>query len=114
MDAWFDERTAGILGGVIGGLIGIWGGVVVGGMSWWYIQKGLKKLAYSLWGVTVSAGLILLLIGLAALWLGQPRHVWWLFLLGGAITLAVFGWMIFVFRARFAQRERQMLETHDL
>jgi CHASE2 domain-containing sensor protein len=114
MDAWFDERTAGMIGGILGTAIGIWGGCVVGGMSWFYIKKGLKKLAYTLWGITVAAGTVLLIIGMIALCVGQPRHVWWPFLLSALITLVVFGWMFFVLRRCFAERERQIMEIQEL
>jgi hypothetical protein len=113
MDAWFDERTAGIVGGIVGSAIGIWGGVV-GSTSGLCLQKGLKKLAYSLWGIAIAAGVILLLIGIIALFDKQPFHVYIPFLFSGVLAQSIFGGLFCIIRRNFALRERQIMEAHDL
>ena len=74
MDAWFDSQTASIIERVMGGAIGIWGGCVLGGMSWFYVNKGLKKLAYFLYGSTIFIGLVILGIGIAGLFQPLKDH----------------------------------------
>jgi hypothetical protein len=112
MDAWFDERTAGMIGGILGGLIGTWG-AVIGGSCGFCVKRGLKKLAYWLWGIATT-GFILLLAGIVALFKKQPVHVFVSFLFPGILTLVIFGSLFFVVRKVFAIRERQIMEAHDL
>ena len=114
MEPWFDEQTAGIVGGILGIVIGIWGGCVVGGMSAFYVNKGLKNLAYCLYGFTFFCGIVLVLIGCFALLAGQPSYVGFPFLLCGAITTGVVGAVIPVIRKRFADREKQIMAIEDL
>ena len=114
MNPWFDEKTAGIIGGILGSVIGIWGGGVLGGMSWFYIKKGWKKLACSLYIFTIAAGFVLLGIGITGLLFKQPWYVWWPFFLCGLITTVVIGSLLLVLLRLFAQREQQIMEIHDL
>jgi len=114
MNPWFDEQTAGAVGGILGAGIGIWGGGVLGGMSGLYIKKGWKTLACSLYMITIAVGLVLLGIGIAGIFLGQPYHVWFPFVLCGGITSIVIGGLFPVLLRRFDQRERQIMEAHDL
>ncbi len=114
MEPWFDEQTAGIIGGILGSVIGIWGGGVLGGMSSFYINKGLKKLAYWLWGVTFFAELGVFMIGLIALILKQPFYVWWVFVFLGGLSALITGAVFPVVRKRFAEREKQIMAIEDL
>ena len=115
MEPWFDEQTAGILGGILGGgLGGVWCGGVLGGMSSFYINKGLKKLVYGLYGFTFAVGIVLAGIGLFALLTGQPYHVWWPFVLCGGIVSLIIGGVFPMIRKRFADREKQIMAIEDL
>lgn len=114
MDVWFDERTAGMIGGILGAAIGIWAGTVVGGLSWLYVRKGWKTLACCLYMVTIAAGIVLVGIGLTGLLMDQPFHVWWPFLLCGGITSIVMGSLFPVILRRFKEREQQIMAAHDL
>lgn len=115
MEPWFDEEMAGVIGAVLGGGFGgIWCGGILGGMSSFYINRGLKKLAYSLYGFSFAVGLALMGTGLLALVNGQPRYVWWPLNLCGLITSVVIGAVFPVIRKRFADREKQIMSIEDL
>ena len=98
----------------MGSVLGIWGGCIVGGMTWFYVKKGWKTFTYSLYIFTILVGLFILGIGLVALLTRQPYHVWFLFVLSGAITAAVVGGIFPVIPKRFAQREQQIMAIEDL
>lgn len=115
MEPWFDEEMAGVIGAILGGGFGgLWCGGVLGGMSSFYINKGLKKLAYGLYGFSFAVGIVLMGTGLFALLTEQPRYVWWLFSLCGMITAVVTGAVFPVIRKRFADREKQIMAIEDL
>lgn len=113
MEPWFDEQTAGIVGGIMGGGLGIWGGLVLGGMRGYYVKKGLKRLAYCLYGFTFFFGAALVLTGCFALFMDQPAHVWGLFVLCGSITSVAMGAVIPTIRKRFSEHEKQMAAVND-
>ncbi|MHC4882499.1 MAG: hypothetical protein ACYTEN_08060 [Planctomycetota bacterium] len=115
MEPWFDEKTAGMIGGILGaGLGGVWCGGVLGGMSSFYIKKGLKKLAYGLYGLTFLVGLILAGIGLIGVITDQPYHVWYPFILTGGIVSVVIGGIFPMISKRFAEREKEIMAIEDL
>lgn len=115
MEPWFNEETAGVIGAILGGGFGgLWCGCVLGGMSSFYINKGLKKLAYTLYGFSFAVGIALMVTGVLALKMGQPRHVWWPFSLCGMIVSVVIGAVFPVIRKRFAEREKHIMSVKDL
>jgi len=105
MQQWFDERTAGLLGGIIGGTIGILGGGGLGGCSALFISKGWKKAYFAMYYCFMAVGAALLIMGLAALLIRQPYHVWYAFLLPGFIITVVFSSILPAIRKRFTQNE---------
>jgi len=83
--AWWGERAAGLLGGVAGGMVGILGaliGLLAGrGKARRFVFAAMKAL--------VVFGLMMLLLGLAALVLGQPYAVWYPPLLLAVLCTAI-------------------------
>ena len=87
---WFEAQTAGLIGGIAGGVIGVCGGIwgAVVGMN---ARKGkFKKFALTFAVVLIGLGVVSLCVGIAALATRQPYHVWYPFTLMGVILIAVF------------------------
>ena len=110
---WFDQQSAGTIGGILGTTIGIYGGLV-GCLANYCITRNKKKLLYTLFITGFSAGVVLALVGLAALLTKQPYHVWYVFLLPGVIVTILFPAMIPVIRNRFTQNELRQMFAKDL
>lgn len=106
---WWDDRTAGLLGGWIGGSVGMLGaafGVCAG------LGIGLRFLANAAL-VVAGAGVVLVLVGLFALATGQPWHVYYLFFIVGGISALVFGGNYPGMRRRAEQVELQKMAAMD-
>jgi hypothetical protein len=113
MQAWFDPITAGRFGGVIGAAVGMCG-AVIGIMSGICVPKGWKKTVYTVWAVILALCAGLMVTGLAALAVGQPYHVWYVFILPGLGGFALFGGLLFVVRKRFRDIEMRQMQAKDL
>jgi len=86
---WFDEQTAGLVGGIAGAVIGICGGTW-GAVVGMYARKGrFKTFALTFAVVLIGLGVASLCAGIAALAMRQPYHVWYPFTLMGVIVVAV-------------------------
>ena len=114
MEAWFNEQTAGMIGGIFGTFFGVFGGGILGGMSYWFIQKGLKKLYFSLYSFQLILGLAMLLAGIAAIILKQPYHVWYPLVLSGVLVFGIMGPLYFTIKKRFTDAELNKLQAKDL
>lgn len=86
---WFDESTAGYVGVILGcscGLMGAILGIFVGVC----IPKGKRLgLVYRILKLFIIIGVLIFITGGTALLMGEPRHVWYPFLLCGFITTFV-------------------------
>jgi hypothetical protein len=85
---WFDGRTAGMVGGILGSAIGLFG-ALIGCLCGAYLiprGKGRRLTAGLLW-FGIILGVLLLVTGLTALCLGQPYHVWCPFISPGILML---------------------------
>ncbi|MEM9166546.1 MAG: hypothetical protein AAGB48_05920 [Planctomycetota bacterium] len=111
---WFSQQMAGIWGGAVGGgvygglLIGCGGGAVCGPLA----QAGRARgfvMGYMLAMVVLAIGFVL--AATVALLTGQPYHVWYPFMLMGAIGLSVCVPGVFMFRSRYAIAEQRKLEA---
>jgi hypothetical protein len=108
--AWWDQRTAGLIGGGIGALIGVMGGLIG-------ILCGRGKAE----GVVVSLMHVMKLVGLAGLALGivalavkQPYAVWYPPLLIGVICTSLGFALTPTVRRRYAELEDRRMRAHDL
>ena len=103
---WFDEPTAGLIGGIAGGAMGLCGGIAgtIGGI---FAPKGkFKKFMLSFVTVLAVFSAISLCVGLYALLIaGQPYHVWYPFVLigGQGVILGTVG--LFFVKNRYKQAE---------
>ena len=113
MEQWFDERTAGMIGGIIGSVVGITGGLI-GSISAICVQKGWKKLFFTLLKIVITANSILLITGIIALICRQPYHVWFVFLLSGLLGVVLFSIGFPVMGKRFTEYELRKMQAKDL
>ncbi len=106
---WFDNRTAGLIGGIGGALLGVWG-VLIGLFS----ARGKAR------GFVLGSANTLLVVGIAALGGGvmalamaQPYAVYYPLLLLGIIIVAVVGTLRRTLTARYEQLELKRMQSMD-
>jgi len=106
---WFDNRTAGLVGGVAGAVLGLWGALI-----------GIVASRGKARGFVLGSANVLLVIGIAALGAGiaalsmfQPYAVYYPLLLIGIITVAVFGMLRRTLSARYEQLELKRMQSMD-
>jgi uncharacterized membrane protein YgdD (TMEM256/DUF423 family) len=113
MENWFDQRTAGIIGGIIGSILGSTG-ALIGCSCWICVRKGRKKFIYTIFALAIAASIALLVTGVVAVCVKQPYHVWYLFLLPGFSGTIVFSGLFPVVRKRFIESEMTRMQAKDL
>ena len=113
MDAWFNEQSMGLIGGIIGSSIGI-AGAMTGCMSGLCVRKGWKGLIYGMFGFLIALSAALLITGVVALAGGQPYHVWYVFALPGFIGTVVASSIFPVVRKRLIENELPQIQINDI
>ena len=110
---WFDARTghfyggwAGAFWGCFAGLIGILAGILAPR------GKG-RRLVLGMITFVGLAGVIHLVIGVLALCLGQPYHVWYPLILLGVIFVPLSPYIFFMIRKQYEQTELRKLQALD-
>lgn len=106
---WFSSRDAGLLGGVGGGLLGLWGALI-----------GVLASSGRARGFVIASAHVLLVIGIAslvggvaALSMAQPYAVYYPLLLIGIILVAVMGRLRGTLSARYEQLELKRMQSMD-
>ncbi len=91
MDPWISEQSAWILGPVLGGGVGgVLCGAIGGGVCGVLAARGRARgFVMGYYAFLIVLGIASLGVGLSALTLGQPYHVWYPFTLMGIILLIV-------------------------
>lgn len=111
---WWTNRTGGMIGGIAGSAIGVWGamfGIAAGIM----VPKGkgrtaVRILMYPMLVLAIAT----LVVAVVALAKDQPRSVWYpLMLLGGIVVLQL-AWMIPFLEVTLRKVERKKLEAEEL
>lgn len=113
MEPWFDNQTAGMIGGIVGTGMGILG-ALIGCSCWFFVSKGWKKPVYAMFisGIAISSAL--LDAGIVALCVKQPYHVWYVFLHPGLIGIIILPLFLLMARNRFMAREMKKMQAEDL
>lgn len=109
---WFSESVGHALGAWLGAGAGLSGGVV-GGLAGWFAPRGkFKPLLLCLLVLLITAGALLMGVGLYALVAGQPFHVWYPFALIGFILTGVYVpiWFLVQHTYRTAELGRMFLK----
>jgi hypothetical protein len=107
--AWWSDRSAGLVGGIGGGLIGLCGAVigVLAGM-------GIgRRLIVPLLIAGSALGAVLLVTGLVALSIGQPYGVYYPLLLCGGLCAVMGAVGAMTVRQRYAAVELRRMEALD-
>jgi MFS family permease len=110
---WWSVRSAALIGGLGGGLIGIFGGAL-GISAGCLVPRGRARgfivgSAFSLAGF----GLAILVAGVVAVFASQPYHVYYPLLLGGLILVLVFGVNAFIVRRCYLEIELRQMSAKD-
>lgn len=108
--AWWSERTSALVGAILGSAIGL-AGAAVGTLAG--RGRGRRLVLAALVGMVV-VGAVLLVVAGAALIAGQPSHVWYPALLGGAISFALGVALLRPLRRRYAEIELRRMRALDL
>ncbi|HIF98079.1 MAG TPA: hypothetical protein EYQ54_13820 [Myxococcales bacterium] len=111
---WFSARTGNLVGGWGGGILGIVCGTL--GAACGALAPSGTGRTFVLCSMTViaSLGVCVLIAGLSALTLGQPRAVWYPLILLGALPAIVVGLGIPVIRKRYAEAELRRIDAEAL
>jgi len=106
---WWDEQTAGMVGGIGGAVLGCLGGLIgtLAGLG----KAGRFVLALS--KAIFLFGFVLLAGGLVALSQSQPYAVYYPLLLGGVICTVVMGGTLPALRRRYEQDELRKIASMD-
>lgn len=107
---WIDARSAGLIGGIGGALIGLWGAIIG------VIASRGKARAFVFISVNVllSLGLVSLVAGAVAYFSDQPYAVYFPLLLIGIILVAVIGKMRGSLLAQYEQLELKRMQSMDV
>ena len=107
--AWWSDRSAGLIGGVGGALIGCMG-ALIGVLG----SRGrAKRLVVTLMRLQIGFGVVSLIFGIAALILGQPYSVYYPLLLLGVICTVVPAGLLPGIRRRYQQEELRRMDAVD-
>ena len=112
-EPWFDDRTAGLVGGIAGSLAGLWG-ATFGCLAGWLVpQCRGQALLRGLLGVGLATGLILAGVGVWALVRDQPYHVWYPFLLLGVLLTGLSGGGLATIHKAYRAAEEQRMARQN-
>ncbi len=107
--AWFDSRTAGLIGGIGGAVLGLWG-ALIGFLS----SRGKARLfAIASANAILVIGIVTLVFGGVAMAAGQPYSVYYTLLLMGGIMVFVIGLLRRSLVARYEAVELQRMRSMD-
>lgn len=107
---WFGNRNAGLIGGIGGGLLGLWGaliGILAG-------QGKARRFVLGSANLLLIIGISSIVGGVVALASAQPYVVYYPLLLIGIIIVAVIGKLRGTLAARYEQLELKRMQSMDI
>ncbi len=107
---WWSDRTAGLVGGIGGALVGAFGAT----LGWLVARRRARTFVLGAMSVLAVLGGVLLVVGLAALAASQPYAVYYSLLLPGALMAAIFGAGVRTARRVYADAELRRMRAMDL
>lgn len=114
MTEWWTNQDAGLIGGLGGSAVGILGGLI-GVFAGIFARKGAMKTAVlAMMGLLVFACVVSLIVGVVAVTLGQPYHVWYPLTLLGSIGTIVGGSLFPVVLNVYRQADHRRFEAEQL
>ena len=110
---WFSNHAGGILGGVLGTIMGLYG-AVTDCLCGFLVPRGKgRRLIFGIMISWIIVGTMTLVAGLSALFLGQPYHAWYSLVLTGGITTILFPHSIPGIKKAYAQAELRKMQALD-
>jgi len=110
-EPWFDGN---LFGGIFGSVWGVVGGAL-GALTGILAPRGrARRIVLSLWWLMLSMSFLLLVVGLCALYVGQPRDVWYGFLLPGGLGIVLYGSLLPVVKKAYREAEQRRMISRDL
>ncbi len=106
--AWSD-RTAGIVGGVAGALIGCLGALI----EWLAVRGKAQRFVVNAMRVLIGAGVAFALGGLAGVALRQPYGVCYVLLLLGVLVVVIFPFRLRRYQDRYREFELRRMTSMD-
>jgi hypothetical protein len=106
--SWSD-RTAGIIGGVGGALIGCLGTLI----EWLAVRGKAQRFVVNAVRVLIGAGVAFLLGGLVAVALRQPYGLWYALLLLGVLVVVIFPFRLRRYQNRYREFELRRMTSMD-
>jgi hypothetical protein len=106
--SWSD-RTAGIIGGVGGALIGCLGALI----EWLAVRGKAQRFVVNAVRVLIGAGVAFLLGGLVAVALRQPYELWYALLLLGVLVVVIFPFRLRRYQNRYREFELRRMTSMD-
>jgi hypothetical protein len=108
-NGWWTERQAGFVGGGLGSLVGILGGLIGLTTAW----GKSRHLTLALFAAGISISGIALVLGIAAIVVRQPWHVYYPLLLVGMIGVTVLGFNLWQLLGRYRSDELRRIVAID-
>lgn len=108
-NAWWSDRTAGMIGGILGSLVGIIG-ALIGALT--SMGKARSLVVGVLIGLMVF-GILALAAGIVAVALGQPYAVYYPLLLIGVLDTVLPASLLRIVRRRFEEMELRKMQARD-
>ncbi len=108
---FYDSLQPGLLGGLLGAGVGVWGGLIgtVGGVC---APRGKARgLVVTLFAIQIAGGLVLLALGIGAFVAGAPWMIGYSFLLPGGLSLLLGVTLFPVMLVRYRQAEMRRIEA---
>lgn len=107
--AWWDDRRGGWIGGITGTVLGL-----LGALQGTLASRGRAKgMMMSVSVIVIAGGITILLIGLAAVAMGQPYAVYYPLILAGALASLIWGSMMPTLKRRYEAFEMRRISALD-
>jgi hypothetical protein len=106
---WWSNRTAALVGGLGGGILGCLGGLIGVLCS---MGKG-RGFVIALFRIQIGLGVLCGVAGIAALAQHQPYAVWYPLLMIGVILLLICPFMLPIVRRRYQEQELRRIQSLD-
>lgn len=107
--AWWSDRTAGLVGGIVGSAIGILGAI----LGWLVARRRARTFTIGAMKAAVAAGTLLLCVGGVAVATSQPYGVAYPILLAGVILVGAFGGLLRGAKRAYADHELRRIRALD-
>lgn len=112
---WFDAKTGNSVGAILGSSIGIIIGCIWVPFSIFGILKcRFRGFVLNTAKTFIAIGILLLFTGGTALFLGQPYHVWYPFLLCGIVVSIQMPFFYIIFKKRYLESELKKMSIEDM